>query len=135
MSDRAVVQIPVTLDAANRRKDRSASLRFSSTQELGTADFAELDRLTPSGGWLLFAQNELMRAIYQPTMRQTMGSVLRNACVPSYSFGGVRTPISQSRSLVLDPALPGVRARGNCGAWVHATVPQSLQLLGPNRGG
>ena len=43
MSDRAVVQIPVTLDAANRRKDRSASLRFSSTQELRTADFAELD--------------------------------------------------------------------------------------------
>jgi hypothetical protein len=26
MSDRAVVQIPVTLDAANRRKDRSVSL-------------------------------------------------------------------------------------------------------------
>jgi hypothetical protein len=48
----------VTLDAANRRKDRSVSLRFSSTQELGTADFAELDRLTPSSGWLLFAQNE-----------------------------------------------------------------------------
>jgi hypothetical protein len=98
MSDRAVVQIPVTLDAANRRKDRSVSLRFSSTQELGTADFAELDRLTPSSRWLLFAQNELMRATYQPTMRQTVGSVLCNACVPSYSFGGVGTPISQSRS-------------------------------------
>ena len=43
MSDRAVVQIPVMLDAANRRKDRSVSLRFSWTQELRTADFAELD--------------------------------------------------------------------------------------------
>src|SRR5215212_4063505 len=58
MRENAVVQIPVTLDSANRRKDRSVSLRFSSTQELGTADFAELDRLTPSIGWLLFAQNE-----------------------------------------------------------------------------
>jgi hypothetical protein len=58
MRDKAVVQIPVTLDSANRRKDRSVSLRFSSTLELGTADFAELDRLTPSTGWLLFAQNE-----------------------------------------------------------------------------
>jgi hypothetical protein len=58
MREKAVVQIPVTLDLANRRKDRSVSLRFSSTQELGTADFAELDRLTPSTGWLLFAQNE-----------------------------------------------------------------------------
>jgi hypothetical protein len=58
MRDKAVVQIPVTLDSANRRKDRSVSLRFSSTLELGTADFAELDRLTPSSGWLLFAQNE-----------------------------------------------------------------------------
>ena len=81
MSDRAVVQIPVMLDAANRRKDRSASLRFSSTQELGTADFAELDRLTPSGGWLLFAQNELMRATYapddgkRPSQRSTMFKV------------------------------------------------------------
>jgi hypothetical protein len=34
------------------------SIRFSSTQEMGTADFAELDRLTPSTGWLLFAVNE-----------------------------------------------------------------------------
>jgi hypothetical protein len=58
MRDKAVVQIPVTLDSANRRKDRSVSLQFSSTLELGTADFAELDRLTPSTGWLLFAQNE-----------------------------------------------------------------------------
>ena len=98
MSDRAVVQIPVMLDAANRRKDRSVSLRFSWTQELGTADFAELDPAHTIKRLVLFAQNELMRATYQPTMRQTMGSVLRNACVPSYSFGGVRTPISQSRS-------------------------------------
>src|SRR5215203_4633211 len=58
----AVVQIPVTLDSANRRKDRSVSLRFSSTLELGTADFAELDRLTPSTGWLLFSQNEFDEA-------------------------------------------------------------------------
>jgi hypothetical protein len=58
MRGHAVVQIPVTLDSANRRKDRSVSLRFSSTLELGTADFAELDRLTPSSGWLLFSQNE-----------------------------------------------------------------------------
>jgi hypothetical protein len=54
----AAIQISVTLDSANRRKDRSVSIRFSSTLELGTADFAELDRLTPSTGWLLFSQNE-----------------------------------------------------------------------------
>jgi hypothetical protein len=58
----AAIQIPVTLDSANRRKDRSVSLRFSSTLELGTADFAELDRLTPSTGWLLFSQNEFDEA-------------------------------------------------------------------------
>jgi hypothetical protein len=54
----AAFQIPVTLDAANRRKDRSVSIRFSSTLELGTVEFAELDRLTPSTGWLLFSANE-----------------------------------------------------------------------------
>jgi hypothetical protein len=62
VTGRATVQMPVTLDSANRRKDRSVSLRFSSTQELGTAEFAELDRLTPSQGWLLFSLNEFTEA-------------------------------------------------------------------------
>jgi hypothetical protein len=51
------VQIPVTLDSANRRKDKSVRLSFSSTFEMNTPDFAELDLLMGDQGWLLFKSN------------------------------------------------------------------------------
>jgi hypothetical protein len=61
----AAIQVPVTLDAANRRKDRSVSIRFSSTLEMGTADFAELDRLTRvfglKHGWAEFGRGVVRR--------------------------------------------------------------------------
>ena len=98
MSDRAVVQIPVTLDAANRRKDRSVSLRFSWTQELGTADFAELDPAHTIKRLVPVRSERVDEGDIPADDAPDDGSVLRNACVPSYSFGGVRTPISQSRS-------------------------------------
>jgi hypothetical protein len=52
-----VIQIPVIFDSAVRRKDRSISLRFTSTLELSTEDFSELDRRASSTGWLLFRPN------------------------------------------------------------------------------
>lgn len=42
--ERKVIVMPVTLDSANRKKDGSISARVTSTLEMSTEDFAELDR-------------------------------------------------------------------------------------------
>lgn len=51
------IQIPVTLDGLSRKKDRSASLRFTTISELSTEDFSELDKKYQDSGWLLFKPN------------------------------------------------------------------------------
>lgn len=49
------IQIPVTWDAANRKKDRSVGLRFTSNLEISNTDFATMDNLVNQSGWLLFS--------------------------------------------------------------------------------
>lgn len=52
------MQCPVTFDSANRRKDKSVRLSFSSTFEVSPEDFMEMDKLTGNTGWCLFKENE-----------------------------------------------------------------------------
>lgn len=52
------MQVPVTFDSANRKKDRSVSMRFTTNLEVSNADFAEMDKVVGSQGWLLFKDNE-----------------------------------------------------------------------------
>jgi len=54
-----VFTIPVTLEGANRKKDRSISLRFNSLFEVNNDDFAHLDTMYQSMGYLLFSEREL----------------------------------------------------------------------------
>ena len=54
-----VFTIPVTLEGANRTKDRSISLRFNSLFEVNNDDFAHLDTMYQSMGYLLFSEREL----------------------------------------------------------------------------
>ena len=58
MADKHIVTFAVTLDGSTRRADRSVSMRFTTTQELSNIDFAVLDQLHQSSGWLLFKPNE-----------------------------------------------------------------------------
>ncbi len=51
------MQIPVTWDAANRKKDKSVSLRFTTNFEISHEDFSEMDKHVGSIGWLLFKEN------------------------------------------------------------------------------
>lgn len=51
-------QVPVTLDSANRRKDRSVSYRLSSMTEISNQDFAETDKRVGAHGWLTFTEGE-----------------------------------------------------------------------------
>lgn len=55
----APVQLPVTLDRANRKKDRSCTVSFTTNRELTTDEFMELDKRAQESGWMLFAANEL----------------------------------------------------------------------------
>ena len=48
-------QVPVTFDSANRRKDRSIRMGFSSMYEMTTEDYMELDKQLQHTGWLVFS--------------------------------------------------------------------------------
>ncbi len=58
----APIQVPVTLDSANRKKDKSVRLSFTTNFEVSTEDYMQMDRLVQSAGWLLFSPNELQDA-------------------------------------------------------------------------
>jgi hypothetical protein len=59
---RRVIQLPVVFDGANRRKDRSLSLRLSTMQEVSNPEFAEIDKVVGRPGYLLFSENEFSEA-------------------------------------------------------------------------
>lgn len=54
-----IVTIPCTFDTANRKKDKSVRLAFTTNLEISTPDFAEMDLLVGSEGWLLWKSNEV----------------------------------------------------------------------------
>ncbi len=53
-----IIQVPVTLDSATRKKDRSVKFAFTSTKEISTGDFMVMDSFHQSVGHLLFKENE-----------------------------------------------------------------------------
>lgn len=53
MSD--IFSVPVTFDSANRRKDRSIRMSFSSMFEMNTNDYMEIDKQLQQSGWLVFS--------------------------------------------------------------------------------
>jgi hypothetical protein len=55
--NRRTITIPVTFNKANRRKDRSVSIAMESNLEISTPDFAILDTLVGSAGWLTYTEN------------------------------------------------------------------------------
>ena len=52
-------QVPVSFDSANRRKDRSIRLTFSSMFEMTTDDYMELDKQLGQSGWLVFSPQSI----------------------------------------------------------------------------
>jgi hypothetical protein len=52
-----IIQVPATLDSANRKKDRSVSFRFTTMKEITTDEFIVMDSYFQSPGWLLFKEN------------------------------------------------------------------------------
>lgn len=53
-----IIQVPVTLDSATRKKDRSVKFGFTTTKEISTGDFMVMDSFHQSAGHLLFKENE-----------------------------------------------------------------------------
>lgn len=61
------LQAPVTFDSANRKADKTLSLRFTTNFEISTDDFAEFDKQVGSDGWMLFKQNKSFDESEVPT--------------------------------------------------------------------
>lgn len=52
-----VIQLPVTLDRYNRKKDRSATIGFTTLYEISNEDMAIIDTFHQNSGHLLFRIN------------------------------------------------------------------------------
>lgn len=52
------ILLPVTLDSANRKRDKSVSLRMTTNFEITNADFAKLDEQVQTIGWLRYRAND-----------------------------------------------------------------------------
>lgn len=52
------ILLPVTLDSANRKKDRSVSLKLTTNFEISNPDFSTLDTLAQTIGWMRYRSNE-----------------------------------------------------------------------------
>lgn len=66
MTDRRVITLPVTLDAANRLKDRSLSIRCTTSLEVPNVEFAVIDQFVGHSGWFGFSEDEI-QAVDLPT--------------------------------------------------------------------
>ena len=58
MANNRIIQVPVTLDSANRKKDKSVKLAFTTTREIETDEYLTMDTFHQSVGFLLFKENE-----------------------------------------------------------------------------
>lgn len=56
--DKRIIQVGATLDSANRKKDGSVSLKFTTNLEMTTDDFMVMDSYHQSVGWLMFKENK-----------------------------------------------------------------------------
>jgi hypothetical protein len=54
-----MIRVPVTFDAANRKKDRTVKMAFTSNFEVTSEDYMEMDRRVMSSGWLIYDENEV----------------------------------------------------------------------------
>ncbi len=55
-----IIQVPVTLDTANRKKDKSVKFAFTTMREITTDEYMIMDSFHQSAGWLVFKENEIM---------------------------------------------------------------------------
>ena len=54
-----IITVPVTLDSANRKKDKSVKFAFTTTREISTDEYMVMDSFHQSMGWLVFKENEI----------------------------------------------------------------------------
>jgi len=57
MDETKTIQVPVTLDTINRKKDRSVKLAFTTLFEVDNHDFSIMDTFHQEAGHLLFRRN------------------------------------------------------------------------------
>ncbi len=62
MTEKQNIQLPAIFDSANRKKDRSLGLRLTTTYEVTNLDFAAIDRLVGTTGYVLFSANRFSDA-------------------------------------------------------------------------
>ena len=102
-----MITVPVTFDAANRKKDKSVSLRFTTNLEISNQDFATMDRFVSQAGWLGFSENEDDMADIPkenaPTEGKSLSERLRSVLYVRWNtLTDKQTPFDQYRSIQME---------------------------------
>jgi len=111
-----IIQIPATLEGANRRKDRSVSLRFSSLFEVSNEDYAEMDKYFQSGGYLLFAEKQLTiedipQEDIEPDISKSQSTQIRDALWVLYRAKGGKSEDKEAWNIFYRKQMQAFKAR------------------------
>lgn len=90
------IHVPVTLDSATRKKDRSVKFAFTTMREISTEEFMVMDSFHQSAGHLLFAENafneeDIPDEDVEPDLEKSQSTQIRDAIWILYKVKGGNT--------------------------------------------
>lgn len=111
-----VIQLPVTLDRYNRKKDRSATIGFTTLYEISNEDMAIIDTFHQNSGHLLFRINsftneDIPKEDVETDVSKSQSTQLRDAIWVLYKAKGNDTQDKEKWNVFYRQQMQIVKAR------------------------
>lgn len=111
-----VIQLPVTLDGYNRKKDRSVSLKFTTLFEVNAEDLSVIDTFHQEAGHLLFKKNsfaneDIPQEDVETDVAKSQSTQLRDALWILYKARGGKTADKEQWNIFYRKQMQAVKAR------------------------
>lgn len=111
-----VIQLPVTLDRYNRKKDRSATIGFTTLYEISNEDMAVIDTFHQNAGHLLFRINsftneDIPKEDVETDVSKSQSTQLRDAIWVLYKAKGNDTQDKEKWNVFYRQQMQIVKAR------------------------
>lgn len=111
-----VIQLPVTLDRYNRKKDRSATIGFTTLYEISNEDMAIIDTFHQNSGHLLFRINsftneDVPKEDVETDVSKSQSAQLRDAIWVLYKAKGNDTQDKEKWNVFYRQQMQIVKAR------------------------
>lgn len=111
-----VIQLPVTLDRYNRKKDRSATIVFTTLYEISNEDMAVIDMFHQNSGHLLFRINsftneDIPKEDVETDVSKSQSTQLRDAIWVLYKVKGNDTQDKEKWNVFYRQQMQIIKAR------------------------